>query len=132
MLIDRALRDEGTSLHYLPPSRWSDAPAHADRGASASAFDDVPERVVIASTWTTDAPYRETAAAIARAASLGAVAVEMEAAALYAYAAARGRDVLCVAHVTNTMATEGDDFDKGESDGAEAALRVIAAILRAL
>ena len=131
VLIDRALRDEGTSLHYLPPSRWSDAPAHLIRRLG-SAFDAVPERVVIASTWTTDAPYRETAAAIARAASLGAVAVEMEAAALYAYAVARGRDVLCVAHVTNTMATEGDDFDKGESDGAEAALRVIAAILRAL
>ena len=89
VLIDRALRDEGTSLHYLAPSRWSDAPAHLTTPLGA-AFDEVPERVVIASTWTTDAPYRETAAAITRAVALGAVAVEMEAAALYAYAAVPG------------------------------------------
>ena len=37
----------------------------------------------------------------------------MEAAALYAYATARERDVVCVAHVTNSMATTGDDFEKG-------------------
>jgi len=131
VLIDRALRDEGTSLHYLAPSRWSDAPEHLI-GRLGAAFDGIPERVVTAPTWTTDAPYRETASAIARAAALGAVAVEMEASALYAYAAASGRDVVCVAHITNTMATEGDDFDKGEADGAEAALRVVTAILRAL
>jgi nucleoside phosphorylase len=52
----------------------------------------------------------------------GAIAVEMEAAALYADAAARGRDVLCLAHVTNSMATAGDDFEKGEEDGAVDAL----------
>jgi hypothetical protein len=42
------------------------------------------------------------------------VAVEMEAAALYAYAMVRERDVICVAHVTNTMATGDDDFDKAK------------------
>jgi uridine phosphorylase len=71
--------------------------------------------VVTGATWTTDAPYRETAEAIAHAEPLGIVAVEMEAAALDAYAMVRERDVICVAHVTNTMATDGDDFDKGRS-----------------
>jgi purine-nucleoside phosphorylase len=88
--------------------------------------------VVTGSTWTTDAPYRETPAAIARAEELGVLAVEMEAAALYAYAEARGRDVVCVAHVTNSMAVAGDDFEKGEADGAHAALEVVAAIVDAL
>ncbi len=81
------------------------------------------------STWTTDAPYRETAEAIAQAESLGIVAVEMEAAALYAFASAREFDVVCVAHVTNAMATDGDDFEKGDADGAHDALEVVAALI---
>ena len=131
VIIDRALRDEGTSHHYLPPSDWSDAP-----GPLVSRLDGqltgLAQPVVTGATWTTDAPYRETSAAIAHAESLGVVAVEMEAAALYAYAAMTGRDVICVAHVTNTMATEGDDFEKGEEDGAHDALEVVAAIIERL
>jgi len=52
----------------------------------------------------------------------------MEAAGLYAYAQARNRDVVCVAHVTNTMATAGDDFDKGADDGTERILALVATI----
>ncbi len=131
LLIDRALRDEGTSHHYLPPSRWSPAPAGLIERLDG-ALTGLTQVVATGATWTTDAPYRETAAAIARAEELGVVAVEMEAAALYAYAAARQRDVVCVAHVTNTMATDGDDFEKGEADGAHDALEVVAAIVAVL
>ena len=80
--------------------------------------------------WTTDAPFRETAAAIERCRARGILAVEMEAAALYAFARARGRPVLCLAHVTNQMAVEAGDFEKGEADGAHASLKVIAAVAR--
>jgi purine-nucleoside phosphorylase len=82
-------------------------------------------------TWTTDAPYRETEHAIAAARAQGALAVEMEAAALYAFARARGRNVLCFAHVTNQMAVAEGDFDKGDSDGAGDSLDVIVAAARA-
>ena len=51
----------------------------------------------------------------------GILAVEMAAAALYAFAAARGQPVLCFAHVTNQMGQAGD-FEKGEADGATASL----------
>lgn len=128
VLIDRALRDEGTSHHYLPPGRWSHAPEHL-LASLHQRVTGLTQQVVTGSTWTTDAPYRETADAIRNAESLGIVAVEMEAASLYAYATARRRDVICVAHVTNTMATSGDDFEKGEADGALAALEVVAAIM---
>jgi uridine phosphorylase len=128
VIIDRALRDEGTSHHYLPPGTWSPAPARLVARLNGQ-LDGLTQPVVTGSTWTTDAPYRETTDAITHAESLGVVAVEMEAAALYAYAAARRRDVICVAHVTNTMATEGDDFEKGEADGAHDALEVVAAII---
>lgn len=131
VIIDRALRDEGTSHHYLPPGTWSDAPAHLVARLD-DRLDGLAQPVVTGSTWTTDAPYRETAEAIADAARQGIAAVEMEAAALYAFAQVRGFDVICVAHVTNTMATDGDDFEKGEADGAHDALEIVAAIVEHL
>jgi Phosphorylase superfamily len=83
VLIDRALRDEGTSYHYLPPARYSEAdPNLVDAAERALAEVDVP--VVRGSTWTTDAPFRETATTIAAREAEGVLAVEMEAAALYA------------------------------------------------
>jgi uridine phosphorylase len=82
-------------------------------------------------TWTTDAPYRETESAIAQARQLGALAVEMEAAALYAFSAMSGHSIVCFAHVTNSMAQTEGDFEKGEADGAKATLAVVAATVRA-
>jgi purine-nucleoside phosphorylase len=87
---------------------------------------------VVGATWTTDAPFRETAQAIEAARAQGLLAVEMEAAALYAYARSADAPVLCLAHVTNTMAQAGDDFEKGEADGARDALAALEAIIPAL
>jgi len=131
VVIDRALRDEGTSHHYLPPGTWAEAPAALIDRLDGT-LRDLGRPVVTGSTWTTDAPYRETPSAIAHAERLRIVAVEMEAAGLYAYAAARRRRVLCVAHVTNTMATAGDDFEKGEADGAHDVLELVAAVIATL
>ena len=83
-------------------------------------------------TWTTGAPYRETEAAIAQARDRGVLAVEMEAAELYARSAARAVPVVRLAHVTNTMGQRpGDDFEKGEAGGSLTALRIIEAAARA-
>ena len=49
----------------------------------------------------------------------------MEAAALYAFACARRKAVLCVAHVTNQMGQIEGDFEKGEAGGAADALTLI-------
>ena len=127
VLIERAWRDEGTSLHYLPPSPWSrlSAPLAA---ALIGAFDGLDEPVHRGVSWSTDAPFRETQSAIEAAQRAGVHAVEMEAAALYAYGQARQRDVVCVAHVTNSMAADGPDFDKGEADGTDRILALVAAI----
>ncbi len=126
VLIDRALRDEGTSYHYLPPSRFS----HADERlieALAPALGRLIPPVLRGATWTTDAPFRETAAAVAAHTADGLLAVEMEAAALYAFARARRREVICFAHVTNQMARSDIDFEKGEAGGALDSLSVISA-----
>src|SRR5262249_55757661 len=83
-------------------------------------------------TWTTDAPFRETEEAISMMRQKGLLAVEMEAAALYAFAEACGKPVICFAHVTNQMARTEGDFEKGEADGAVDALHLIARAARAL
>lgn len=124
IVIDRALRDEGTSYHYLPPSDYSQAnPELAQLAREALTAAGISMRV--GATWTTDAPFRETQEAINAASKSGILAVEMEAAALYAFAKARGRPVLCFAHVTNQMGRIEGDFEKGVADGAEESLRVI-------
>ncbi|MBM2323305.1 MULTISPECIES: nucleoside phosphorylase [Roseobacteraceae] len=130
ILIDRALRDEGTSYHYLPPSDWSGAPEHLLFRLDG-AFEGGP-RMLTGATWTTDAPFRETETAIAAARSRGILAVEMEAAALYAFAKARDRDVICLAHVTNQMGTIEGDFEKGEANGTADALAVVSRIIARL
>lgn len=130
ILIERALRDEGTSYHYLPPSEFSEGPAQL-LASLDGAFHGLGVAVMRGATWTTDAPFRETSTAIAAMKARGLHAVEMEAAALYAFAQVRARSVLCFAHVTNQMAQVEGDFEKGEADGSVDALTVIVAAARA-
>jgi purine-nucleoside phosphorylase len=131
VLIEKALRDEGTSLHYQPRGRWSRLDDRLLRRL-AGAFAHLPEPVWPGSSWTTDAPYRETACAIEAAKQDNIACVEMEAAGLYAYATARRQAVVCFAHITNTMATAGADFEKGADNGAHDALAVARAAAGAL
>jgi uridine phosphorylase len=129
IIIDRALRDEGTSYHYLPPAEYSLADERLVRLAEES-LAAAGTTAQVGATWTTDAPFRETAEAIAAAQEAGILAVEMEAAALYAFAAARKEPVLCFAHVTNQMGRIEGDFEKGPADGAEESLNVISHVAR--
>jgi purine-nucleoside phosphorylase len=129
VVIDRALRDEGTSGHYLPPAPFVAAdPTLIEAATAALAQAGITARRGL--VWTTDAPFRETEAAIAAARDAGAVAVEMEAAGLYAFAQACARRVLCVAQVTNAMALDEGDFEKGEAMGAVATRAVIVALAK--
>jgi len=126
VLIERALRDDGTSHHYRSAGR--SAALDPDLRASVEAeCETVSRPVYTGATWTTDAPFRETEAAIERAKSEGVLAVEMEAAALYSFAAVRERSVVCFAHVTNQMGQAEDDFEKGAAAGSQDALAVIEA-----
>jgi len=131
IIIDRALRDEGTSYHYAAPSEYAEANPDLVTLAAA-ALKDTGLRTFVGATWTTDAPFRETNEAIAAAKARGLFAVEMEAAALYSFARAANAQVLCIAHVTNTMGLGGDDFEKGEADGTTDALKLLEAVVVAL
>lgn len=85
ILVNRAVRDEGLSYHYLEPAR--EVVAHPDGVAALRAAlerNGLPYR--LGKTWTTDAPYRETPAKVARRRGEGCLTVEMEASALMAVA----------------------------------------------
>lgn len=131
VVIDRALRDEGTSHHYAAPSEYANARPMLVAAASA-ALSARGLRAVVGASWTTDAPFRETEEAVEAAKTRGILAVEMEAAALYMFAERAGFDVLCLAHVTNTMAQTEHDFEKGASDGTADALAVLGAVVHGL
>ena len=85
----RALRDEGASYHYAPPSRYMDVNVEA-----ISAIEQVLEQLGVpyeeVMTWSTDGFYRKTAEKVAYRKEEGCAVVEMECAALAAVAQLRG------------------------------------------
>ena len=89
VVVTSALRDEGTSHHYLAPSRV----VEADAGAVAALEKALIRRgvpYVTGRTWTTDGVFRETPAKIAARREEGCLMVEMEASAVAAVAQFRG------------------------------------------
>ncbi len=110
-----AIRDEGTSYHYVPAADIVTAPAKL----AANLYKELQGLGLPVSqglAWTTDAPYRETAEQLQEHAADGALAVEMQAASLFAFAEARHADVGVVAHVTNAIDHTGEAFDKGPDE----------------
>jgi uridine phosphorylase len=130
VLIERALRDEGTSHHYTPPDRYATLDDELQERV-ATACRSTSQPVYTGASWTTDAPFRETQTAIERARSENVLAVEMEAAALYAFAEARDQPVVCFAHVTNEMGQGKEDFEKGDANGTTAAVEIVGAAIGA-
>ncbi len=110
-----AIRDEGTSYHYLPAADVVAAPVELAetryRGLQGLSLP-VSRGLV----WTTDAPYRETTEQLKENSTLGALAVEMQAASLFAFASARHANVAVVAHVANAIGQTEDPFDKGSDE----------------
>jgi uridine phosphorylase len=84
-----AVRDEGTSYHYLPPGREvAPTPRAVEAILSTLTAHEIP--YVTGKTWTTDALYRETAGRVAARRAEGCLTVEMEASAFFAVAQFRG------------------------------------------
>jgi Phosphorylase superfamily len=130
ILVDRALRDEGTSYHYLPPAAFANADPSLINLAQR-AFARSGCRIHTGSTWTTDAPFRETAESVALRRDEGILAVEMEAAALYAFAGACARPVVCLAHVSNRLGCMEGDFEKGDGNGVCGSIELVTALASA-
>jgi uridine phosphorylase len=108
ILIERALRDEGTSYHYLPPSRYVDA----DRALvefAAGSIACAGRHVHRGATWTTDAPFRETAEAISDCAVMKGFSQSRWRRLRSMHSRRARRAIICLAHVSNQLGCiEGD------------------------
>ena len=114
VVATQAIRDEGTSYHYLPPEKTIKAqPDVVEALLGEVSMIGLP--VSAGLVWTTDAPYRETLEQLKRHAETGALAVEMQAASLFAFGTARNFPVGVVAHVTNAVGHTEEQFDKGDA-----------------
>lgn len=103
-----AIRDEGLSYHYLPAAREV-APDAQALAALEGVLRLRQAPYIKGKTWTTDGLYRETRDKIVRRRAEGALAVEMEAAALFAVAQFRGVQLAQLLY-------GGDDVSGGEWD----------------
>ena len=117
-----ALRDEGTSYHYLPPAREVKPTPEALEAIKAS-LNEHGCFYVEGKTWTTDAFYRETRSKVAKRRSEGCVTVEMEAAAFFAVARFRGVQLAQVLYGSDDVSsTEWDPREMGRENSAREAL----------
>ena len=88
-LITQAIRDEGTSYHYIPKNEPSTL--------SLKLLKKLKNNKNLwkeSKSWTTDAPYRETESAIEEMKIKNVTCVEMESSALYAFAKAKDKNVI--------------------------------------
>ncbi len=106
-----AIRDEGTSYHYLPPGREVSA-SPAGVAALETVLKAHQIEYLLAKTWTTDGLYRETVPKMQRRRAEGCLTVEMEAAAFFAVAQFRGVQFAQLLY-------GGDDLSGSEWDSRE-------------
>jgi uridine phosphorylase len=128
VVVNEAIRDEGTSLHYVPSAPSAHTPTVGIVEPLIAELRAVAPHVCQGRVWTTDAPYRETREQLDHWATQGALAVEMQAASLFGFATARGAAVAVVALVSNSVDQTASGFDTG---GHQLRGDVLAAIARA-
>ena len=85
VVCDKAIRDEGTSYHYLKPEKYS-FPSKKLIGKLIEVMKSMHLEFAIGTSWTTDAPYRETLEEIKQYQKEGVLTVDMEAAAIFGVA----------------------------------------------
>jgi len=104
VICNRAIRDEGTSHHYLPAAKYIDADALLVEKL-AKAVQSLGSDPSTGTTWTTDAPYRETSTEIQQYQNEGVKVVEMESSGLFTIGQVRGIQTASVVVVMDSLAT---------------------------
>ena len=109
IIPDIAMRDEGTSYHYAPPSDEIRV-----NGKYGEAFKVLLEELgcsyTVGKVWTTDAAYRETREKVNRRKESGCVCVDMECSAVAALCDFRGKDALHFFYAADNL--DGEKWDK--------------------
>jgi uridine phosphorylase len=103
VVCNRAIRDEGTSHHYIKPSKYADASNQLTKQIE-HALQKLGWKYILGTSWTIDAPYRETVAEARQYQKEGVATVEMEIAALFAVAKYRRVDAGAILAVGDSLA----------------------------
>ena len=121
LIPTEALRDEGTSYHYLPPSRFVETDAKLRRTVEA-VFAEKGLPYIECRTWTTDGFFRETEEKVrARREEDGCACVEMECAALASCAKFRGTRFAMILFTADSLAYADEYAERGWGKEALAA-----------
>ena len=127
----KALRDEGTSYHYLPASRYIELDKNIrDAIEQTLLVQNIPFRECV--TWTTDGFFRETQDMVRYRGAEGCTTVEMECAALAACARKRGASFGQILYTADSLANvlKHDERDWGKNSLRKALELCIAALQR--
>lgn len=128
---DRAYRDEGTSYHYAPAADYIDV---KNSGAVRAALDGYGINTLTGGVWTTDGFYRETRTRADKMRGNGCIAVDMECAALQAYADFRRKDYSTFFITADSLAGEtwqpNDILDLKATDSTAVAVRAALRLAR--
>lgn len=100
---DKAIRDEGTSYHYMPPTEYIDLP---NSGRVNKLLNDIGIATLVGGTWTTDGFYRETRTRAEQVKAAGCIAVDMECSALQVAANFRGKQFYTFFITADSLAEE--------------------------
>ena len=106
VLCTRALRDEGTSYHYVAPGDFAYPSAPLTRRVRAT-LRRAKAPFTEGGSWTTDAAYRETVTEIRRYRARGLLTVEMEASALFTIARVRGLEAAALFVISDVLDERG-------------------------
>lgn len=133
LVATEALRDEGTSYHYLAP----ELPALPSQLMLNHVRDYLRQHDIVhreVKTWTTDAVYRETRPRMEQRLRQGCQAVDMEAAAFFAVAQFRGVDLAQIFYASDDLSgVQWDSRDfLSRDDARERLLRIALDIVAAL
>ena len=119
--VKEAFRDEGTSFHYLPPSRFIEM----DKAPLLHLKDYFKKKGLPfrpAATWTSDGFFRETEEKIRRRREEGCTLVDMEASALAACARFRKKEFAEIMFTADTLASLAHDQRRWARESRNAAL----------
>jgi len=103
VVCDKAIRDEGTSHHYIKPSKYAYASKNLT-GKIKEILNKNNRKYIVGTSWTIDAPYRETVAEAKKYQKEGVATVEMEASALFSVAQFRKADIGAIFTVSDSLA----------------------------
>lgn len=103
MVCEKAIRDEGTSHHYLKHSKYAYTSKEMTNKIKES-LEEFKQKYFVGTSWTIDAPYRETAAEAKQYQQEGVATVEMEASALFAVAQYRNVELGVIFTISDSLA----------------------------